>query len=180
MNKAKKENVLSFFIILCCVFGLSSCMSSPKSSVMPVAEFNSEKYLGNWYEIARFDFKWEKNMKNVRANYSLNDNGTIKVVNSGYDYVAKKNKQSVGKARFVKSNNIGDLEVSFFWPFYSDYKIIAIDPYYQYALVAGDNLKLLWILSRTPTIPNEVKADYMQIAEAAGYDLTDLVWTIQD
>ena len=95
---------------------------------------------------------------------SLNKNGTVKVVNSGYDYVSKKQKQSVGKARFAGNQNSGSLKVSFFWPFYSDYKIIALDYEYNYALVAGANKKLLWILSRTKTIPDDVKERYIQTA----------------
>lgn len=159
---------------------LLSCSSIPKQTGKPVTNFQAEKYLGNWYEIARFDFNWEKNLENVTTTYSMNENGTIKVVNSGYDYISQKEKQSVGKAKFVDSKNVGALKVSFFGPFYSDYTVIAIDSDYQYALVAGENANLLWILSRTPTIPDDVKYKYIQIAKDSGYDLTNLVWTTQN
>lgn len=158
---------------------ITSCSTTSKLNVTPVSNFNSQMYLGRWYEIARFDFKWEKNMYNVTADYSMNKDGSIKVVNSGYDFKAKKNKTSVGKAKFIKESNVGALKVSFFGPFYSAYTVIAVDPYYQYALVAGANNKLMWILSRTPTIPASVREDFISIAKASGYDLTDLVWTNQ-
>lgn len=180
-KELKIGNMLTVIVALSCAGCLTSCASMPKTDVTPIGNFNVERYLGDWYEIGRFDFKWEKNMKNVTANYSLNKNGTIKVTNSGYDYVSKKYKESVGKAKFATAQKtIADMKVSFFGPFYSAYKVIAIDPDYRYALVAGANSKLLWILSRTPTIPDDVKQNYIQIAKTAGYDLTDFVWTVQD
>lgn len=174
-----KNFSMIFATAFACVF--VSCASASKLNVKPVENFDVSRYLGDWYEIGRFDFKWEKDMKNVRTNYSLNDNGSIKVTNSGYDYVAQKNKQSIGKAKFAgKQKNIADLKVSFFGPFYTAYTVIALDADYKYALVAGANNKLLWILSRTPTIPDDVKESYVQLAEAAGYDLADFVWTVQE
>lgn len=175
------EKIVSivFVVAFACVF--ISCASASKLNVKPVENFDVSRYLGDWYEIGRFDFKWEKDMKNVRANYSLNEDGSVKVVNSGYDYIAQKDKQSVGKAKFAgDQKDIANLKVSFFGPFYSAYTVIALDADYKYALVAGANNKLLWILSRTPTIPDDVKQNYVQVAEAAGYDLTDFIWTVQE
>lgn len=174
-------SIFPIIVALSCAGFLTSCTSMSQNNVKPVESFNVEKYLGDWYEIGRFDFKWEKNMKNVRANYSLNKNGSIKVTNSGYDYVAQKNKQSIGKAKFAgPQKDIANLKVSFFGPFYSAYTVIALDSEYKYALVAGANKKLLWILSRTPEIPDEIKQKYIQIAQSAGYNFKDFVWTIQE
>lgn len=141
-----------------------------------VSPFNKDKYLGKWYEIARLDFRFEKGLNNTTANYSLNDNGTIKVVNRGYDYAKNKWKESTGKAKFVGDPNVAMLKVSFFGPFYSGYNVIALDENYQYALIAGESLKYLWILSRTTTIPNEIKQKYMEIAKNIGYKTEELVW----
>lgn len=180
-NDVKIGSILSIALALSCAGFFTSCTSMSPTNIKPVESFEIQRYLGDWYEIGRFDFKWEKDMKNVRANYSMNENGTIKVTNSGYDYVAQKDKQSIGKAKFAsKLQDVADLKVSFFGPFYSAYKVIALDADYQYALVAGANNKLLWILSRTPEIPDSVLNDYIQIAQTAGYDLTDFVWTIQE
>ena len=182
MNKKfKNSNLFTIIIVLCCASGLSSCSSTSKQNVTPVKNFEVERYLGDWYEIGRFDFMWEKNIKNVGTNYSLNENGSIKVINFGYDNDSGEYKQSIGKAKFAtKQKDIANLKVSFFGPFYSPYKVIALDPEYKYSLVAGGNKKLLWILSRTPTIPEDVKQDYIQIAQKAGYDFTDFVWTTQE
>ncbi len=170
-------------ILLLIASGLvyKGCASVPKQNIRPVGYFEIEKYLGDWYEIGRFDFKWEKNLNYVRTNYSMNKDGTIKVINKGYDYVAKKDKKITGKAKFAgRRKDLGELKVSFFGPFYSPYTIIALDAEYKYALVAGQNNKLLWLLSRTPTIPREVEENCINIARAAGYDMRDFVWTVQE
>lgn len=157
----------------------TSCVSIPKGATA-VSPFSKVKYLGKWYEIARFDFKFEKDLDNVTATYSLMDNGLIKVDNRGYDYVKNKWKQSIGKARFVADDNTGMLKVSFFGPFYAGYNIIAIDDDYRYALIAGNNLDYLWILSRQKTIPQAVKTDYLKKAEALGYNTSKLIWDKHD
>lgn len=180
MNRERRmKNYLFIFIVLWIAGNIYA--GTVFSKVKPVENFDIERYLGEWYEIGRFDFRWEKNMKNVRANYSMNKDGSIKVVNSGYDYISGKEKQSTGKVKFADSqNNSGALKVSFFGPFYSSYTVIALDSDYQYALVAGANNKLMWILSREPVISDTVKDMYIQIAVDAGYDLTDFIWTVQD
>ena len=119
-------------------------------------------------------------MSNTTAEYSLNDNGTIKVVNRGYNTVKGKWVQAIGKAKFVGKENIAKLKVSFFGPFYSGYNVIAIDNEYRYALIAGESLKYLWILSREENIPEEIKDNYLKIAEEIGYNTSDLIWVKHD
>lgn len=153
----------------------------PVKSTLPVIkDFELEKYLGEWYEIARLDFFWEKGLKNVKANYSLNEDASIKVINSGVKIKDNKLKQSVGKAKFLGEPNEGALKVSFFGPFYSGYNIMHIGGNYEYALVFGENLDYMWILSRTKTITPELQAKYLEYARTAGYAVEELVWTIQE
>jgi len=159
---------------------LSSCGVGIPDKAKPVTNFDKARYLGKWYEIARLDYKWERDLNNVTAEYSLNDNGTIKVDNKGYDVKKDKWEESIGKAKFVKKDNIGMLKVSFFGPFYSGYNVIAIDTEYKYALVAGESLKYMWILSREKTIPESVKAEFLIKAQDIGYNVTDLVWVKHD
>jgi apolipoprotein D and lipocalin family protein len=156
-----------------------SCSTIPKGA-QAVQHFNKDKYLGKWYEIARMDFRFEKNLINTTAEYSLRNDGKIKVVNSGFSTTKNKNKTATGKAKFRGSSDMGALKVSFFGPFYAAYNIIALDENYQYALVAGKNLKYLWLLSREKTMPENVKKDYLQKAQAIGYNTADLVWVKQD
>jgi apolipoprotein D and lipocalin family protein len=151
-----------------------------RSNVEVVKNFDLERYLGQWYEIARIDFKWEKNLKNVSALYSLNDNGSVRVRNEGFDIDTNKHKESVGKAKFIDDETEGALKVSFFGPFYSNYNIVQLNPDYQDALIFGNNLDYLWILSREKTISEERKALYLAYAEACGYQISKLIWTIQE
>ena len=142
-----------------------------------VKPFDKTKYLGQWYEIARMDFRFERNLKNVTANYSLNKDGSIKVVNRGFDYVSNKWKQATGKAKLAGMPDEARLKVSFFGPFYAEYNVIALDREYKYALVAGKNLKYLWILCREITLPEEIKREYLKIAGDLGYNTAALIWT---
>lgn len=159
-------------------FVLASCASIPKG-VRAVEGFEPERYLGSWYEIARFDFSFERNLDHTTANYSRNPDGTIRVENSGYDYVAKKQKNAIGRARLRGSPSVAELEVSFFGPFYSGYNVILLDPDYRYALVSGQSRRYLWILARESSIPEEVKRSYVAEAERLGYQVGDLVWVDQ-
>ena len=132
---------------------------------MAIKPFDKEKYLGKWYEIARMDFRFERNLNNVTANYSIKENGNIKVDNRGFDYVTREWKQAVGKAKLAGDPDEAKLKVSFFGPFYSGYNVIALDDQYKYALVAGQNLKYLWLLSRETTMPESTKQSYLNIAK---------------
>lgn len=175
----KTKQFIYSLLILSIMLLLFSCATIPKGAVA-VTPFHKEKYLGKWYEIARKDFKHERNMNNVTAEYSLNDNGTIKVVNRGYNTKKEEWDEAIGKAKFVKDENIAMLKVSFFGPFYAGYNVIAIDEEYKYALVAGQSHKYLWILSRETTIPEDLKEKYLKIAQGIGYDTSDLVWGEHD
>lgn len=158
---------------------LKSCRTIPNGAIA-VKPFSIEKYLGKWYEIARLDFRFERNLNNTTANYSFNPGGSIKVVNRGYNYKTNEWKEAVGKAKFVSSANEAKLKVSFFGPFYAGYNVIAIDTEYKYALIAGQNLNYLWLLSRETTMPENIKQDYLKKAQNLGYNIADLVWVEHD
>lgn len=168
-----------FTILAIMMNGLFSCATIPDGAEA-VKPFEKEKYLGKWYEIARKDFKFEKDLIYTTAEYSINKNGTIKVDNRGYNPFKKKWSQAIGKAKFVRDENTAMLKVSFFGPFYAGYNVIALDKDYQYALIAGQNLDYLWILSRKKTIPEDIKIQYLKIAESVGYKTDDLIWVKQD
>jgi apolipoprotein D and lipocalin family protein len=157
------------------LFFFQACSTIPKG-VSAVTPFEKERYLGKWYEIARFDFKFERGLNNTTAEYSLNKNGTIKVLNRGFDYSTGVWRKAEGKAKFVKGADIAMLKVSFFGPFYAGYNVIAIDKDYQYALVAGQSTGYLWILSRYTTIPEDIKIEYLSVAEKNGFKTADLIW----
>jgi apolipoprotein D and lipocalin family protein len=158
---------------------ISSCATLPKGANV-IGSFEKEKYLGKWYEIARYDFAFEKNLNNTTAEYAIRKDGKIDVINRGYNYITKKWSEAKGKAKFRGADTKGELEVSFFGPFYAAYNVIALDKDYRYALVAGSSLKYLWILSREKALPDEVKAQYLSVAQSLGYDTSKLIWVEQD
>jgi apolipoprotein D and lipocalin family protein len=156
-----------------------SCATIPKGA-KAVTPFDKAKYLGKWYEIARMDFRFERNLSNTTAIYSGNPDGTIKVDNQGFNYKTNKWKQAIGKAKFLDDPNVAMLKVSFFGPFYAGYNVIALDKDYKYALVAGKNLSYLWILSRETSIPENIKQDYLALAKKLGYKTDELIWVDQN
>ncbi len=160
------------------IFILNSCLTIPKGATA-VKDFELQKYLGKWYEIARMDFKFERNLNNTTANYSVNKDGSVKVDNGGYNYKTKELKQAIGKAKFIGDHNIARLKVSFFGPFYASYNVIALDKDYKYALVAGKDTGYLWILSRETTLPDNIKQNYLKIASDSGFKTSDLIWVEQ-
>lgn len=153
-----------------------------KSDVQAISNFDIDQYLGKWYEIARLDFYWEKNLKNVVAEYRKDTSGRIQVINKGVDITNNQLKIKTGKAKFKfpDDKNIGALKVSFFGPFYSGYHVMAIDEGYKYALVFGDNTDYMWILSREKDIPKKVVEGFLKTAQMAGYATENLVWTVQE
>lgn len=145
----------------------------------PVSSLDLSRYLGTWYEIARFDHSFERGMDNVTAEYILLEDGRIKVINSGW----RNGKYNVteGKARWPEPlSNPAHLEVSFFLFFYSDYNVLMIDEDYQVALVGSGSPKYLWILSRTPSVSDEMLDSVLEDAERRGYDTSRLIWVEQN
>lgn len=170
-----KKNVRLGAVILCLALTALSCAKIPKG-VVAIKPFDKQKYLGKWYEIARFDYAFERNMNNVTADYSLRDDGLICVKNRGYNYKKKTWKEADGKAKPAGKPDEGRLKVSFFGPFYAGYNVIAIDADYKYAMVAGKNRKYLWLLSRESTMPEEIKQRYLKQAKEIGYETSKLIW----
>ena len=159
----KKLLIYTIFLII-----LSGCSSaSIKNEKYRIAEFNKEKYLGKWYEIARIDNRFEKNLINATAEYSLNEDGSIKVVNKGYNKIKNKEKTAEGKAKIIDN---GLLKV-YFVPFFGgDYNVLYVDNDYQYAAVGGGTENYLWILSREQTMENDVYKKLVDIAQKRGYN----------
>lgn len=162
------------------VLTLAACKSpTPPKGVEPITGFDASRYLGKWYEIARLENRFERGLEQVTATYGTRSDGGISVLNRGYNPEKNKWSESEGKAYFTGASTTGALKVSFFGPFYGGYNIIALDDNYQYALVSGPNRDYLWILSRTPTIPDTVKLNYLRIASNLGFSTDDLLWVAQ-
>jgi apolipoprotein D and lipocalin family protein len=173
-----KQLILKTLTGIIGLFAVNSCVTIPKGATA-ITPFDKAKYLGTWYEIARMDFKFERNLNQTTANYSLNANGSFKVLNRGFNYKTGKWSEAVGKAKFAGDPNVARLKVSFFGPFYGGYNVIALDPDYKYALIAGNNTGYMWILSRTKTIPEDIKQNYLKLAKGLGFNIDALIWVEQ-
>jgi len=146
----------------------------PKSAI--VQRFDKNKYMGLWYEVARLPNRIEKNLKNLTDEYSLNEDGSIKVITRAYNFDKNKPVEATGNARFAGPDNIGRLKVAYFLPIYLDYNILDIDATYQYAMVSGSSPDYLWIISRENSIPDAVKERFLVKASNLGFDVSKLEW----
>lgn len=154
---------------------LAGCVGKP-ADITPVTPFDTNRYLGKWYEIARMDHRFERGLDSVSAEYSLRDDGGVKVVNRGYKTEDKEWKESVGKAYFVGGTNQGYLKVSFFGPFYGSYVVFDLDPEYKTSMVTGPDKDYFWLLSRTPTLPPVIQQRLLAKAQAMGFDTSKLIF----
>ncbi len=168
----KISNVIGIFVLA--LF----CLGKGEIKMESIHDFELAKYLGLWYEIARLPASFEKNLTNVTATYSLKENGTVKVENQGTDSKTNAVKKATGKAKFAGNPTIGYLKVSFFGPFYGDYKIIQLDKDYKYALVYSSK-KYAWILSREKTMEKEILDQYLNSLKEFGIDTTKLIFSQQ-
>ena len=151
---------------------LSGCAVAVPQGIEPVSGFDASRYMGTWYELARIDHRFEKGLSQVSAQYSLNDDGTVNVINRGYDAAKKEWRQANGKARFLGEPGIAALKVSFFGPFYGGYNVVSLDDDYQTSLVIGDSRDYFWLLSRSKTIPEQKFRQLLEKARSLGVDLS--------
>lgn len=166
----------SVVIITMGLFLYAGCSAQSKVDNSVSGEIQLEKYLGSWYEIARFNHRFERGLSFCKAQYSLREDGKVEVLNTGIK--DGEPKEAKGKAKLTDNPRI--LRVSFFGPFYGDYRIMLLDKDYQWVLVGGSSEKYLWILSRTPQISEEVKATILNEAKKRGYDIGKLIWVEQE
>ena len=151
------------------------CDSAPKVDNSTVSSVDLDRYLGSWYEIAKFDHSFERGLEYAMAKYTLRSDGKIDVLNTGIKDGRAKDAKGIAKTTAVP----GLLRVSFFGPFFGDYRIMMLEENYQYVLVGGSNHKFLWILSRTPQLDDAVKTTILAEAERRGYDTQKLIWVKQ-
>jgi lipocalin len=162
--------------LLACVIGLfAACDASTKVDNSTVKSVDLNRYLGSWYEIAKYDHYFERDLDYAMARYTLRDDGKIDVLNTGIKDGRAKDAKGIAKTTDVP----GLLRVSFFGPFFADYRIMMLDENYQYVLVGGGTDKFLWILSRTPQLDDATQSLILAEADRRGYDTSKLIWVKQ-
>ena len=157
---------------------LVGCVDVPEG-IDPVKSFDPEAYLGTWYEIARLDNRFEAGMSNVTANYSLNEDGSVKVLNRGFVEDEQRWEEAEGRAVAVGADDIGHLKVSFFGPFYSSYIVFELSPDYSYSFVTSNDKSLLWFLSRSPLVGESLKQQFKDRASELGFSVDEILFVDQ-
>jgi apolipoprotein D and lipocalin family protein len=173
MNKGVVLWCLGFMLLI------SACSQMP-DNVQPVTNFQVDRYLGRWYEIARLDHSFERGLERVTAQYALREDGGVRVVNRGFDPQKQAWDEAVGKAYFVGDKDVGQLKVSFFGPFYGGYNIIVLDEDYQYAMVCGPDRSYLWILARSPRLDESTLQRLVDTAKSLGFATEELIYVAQE
>lgn len=167
-------------LLISIAFIVIACTGKP-DGVVAVKEFELDRYLGTWYEIARLDHSFERGLNNISAEYSVRDDGGVKVINRGFSKEDNDWQQAEGKAYFVDETDSGHLKVSFFGPFYGSYIIFELDKKdYQYAFVSGPNISYLWLLSRQPQVDKNVMALFVKRSQELGFDTSKLIYVEHD
>lgn len=162
------------------LIGVAGCVSVPED-LAPAKNFEVERYLGKWYEIARLDHSFERGLTDVTATYTARADGGLDVVNRGYDTAGGAWRSATGRAYFLGARDVASLKVTFFWPFYGGYHVIALHrEHYQYALVAGPDRHYLWLLAREPKLPESTMRELLAFAEESGFVTDDLILVSHD
>lgn len=167
---------IKYLTIVLLSWAFVGCLGMP-DNVEPVKNFDINRYLGKWYEVARLDHSFERGLGSVTAEYALREDGGVSVVNRGYSEEKKEWKEAEGKAYFVNEKNEGYLKVSFFGPFYGSYVIFELErENYEYAFISGPDLSYLWLLSRKPVVSPNLIVDFKAKAKQLGFDTSELIF----
>ncbi|WP_269848276.1 lipocalin family protein [Ralstonia sp. ASV6] len=150
--------------------------TSPPQGISPVSPFDLQRYQGRWYELARLDHAFERGLTDVSATYQPQPDGTVRVVNRGFDPATGMWREAIGKAMFTGDHNTGSLKVSFFGPFYGGYHVAALDGDYRWALVVGPDRSYCWILAREKHLDPMLRESIVARAHALGIDTAALIW----
>ena len=167
-------------LVVLVAMAAAAVVSAEEPPLEVVESVDLDRYLGTWYEIASYPAWFQRGCTAVTAEYSLRDDGLIRVVNScNKGSLDGKLKQSTGRAKVVDGSNNAKLKVSFFGPFWGDYWIVDLDPKYRWAVVGVPSRKYLWILSRTRSMDEALYQEIVGRLQANGYDKARLVRTLQ-
>ena len=166
------------YILMAVVLFMTGCVGLPEG-IAPVSDFDIKRYQGTWYEIARLDHSFERDMEQVSAEYSMRNDGGVKVINRGFDLSSNEWNEAEGKAYFVEDSQTGHLKVSFFGPFYGSYVVFELGENEQYSFVTSSDRSYLWFLSRTKEVDDELKQHFIDTVTRLGFDVESIIFVNQ-
>lgn len=161
------------------LLALAGCSTTLPEGITAVTPFDAQRYAGKWFEIARLDHVFEKGLDNVSARYTLQADGSVQVINRGFNRAKNTWKEAEGLAKFTGDPHTASLKVSFFGPFYGGYHVVALDPAYRWAMVVGADRSYVWILARDKQLSTDIRAQLLAKAQQIGIAVDQLVWVDQ-
>lgn len=165
----------ALFGVLLLALAAGACTGIPKG-VAPVDGFDVQRYKGEWFEIMRLDHSFERGLSNVTATYTLRDDGSVGVLNRGFDAKNCRWKEATGRAVFQGAPDVASLSVTFFWPFAGGYHVLALDKQdYRWALISGPTRGYLWLLARRPDLAPEIRNRLVEQARGLGFPTAELI-----
>ena len=167
-------------LVMVALLGLAACSTAPPQGITAVTPFDVKRYEGQWFEVARMDHSFERGMSDVSARYRVQADGSVQVINRGFDVQKNDWKEAVGRALFTGDPTTASLKVSFFGPFYGGYHVVALDQQaYQWAMVVGPDRDYVWILARDKQLSPAVREPLLAQAKALGIAVDKLIWVAQ-
>lgn len=179
-SRRQRRGLLALLLASATLLAAGCTSTRPPPGVTAVTPFDVQRYQGRWYELARLDHAFERSMTDVSATYTLQTDGSVRVVNRGHVPATGQWREAVGKALFTGAPTTGSLKVSFFGPFYGGYHVVALDSDYRWALVLGPDTGYAWILARDRQLPAAQRDAIVARAQALGVDTSALTWVTQE
>jgi apolipoprotein D and lipocalin family protein len=162
------------------LLSLAACSTAPPEGITAVTPFDVQRYQGKWFEIARMDHSFERGLSQVSATYQVQADGSVQVLNKGFNAAKNEWKEAVGRALFTGNNTVASLKVSFFGPFYGGYHVVALDQTdYRWALIVGPSRDYVWLLARDRQLPDAVRTQLLEKARQLGLAVDSLIWVDQ-
>ena len=168
----------ALFLAIIALTGTGCCLKNRTDHIPAVSGFDLVRYMGTWYEIARYPHSFERGLSDVSATYTLQPNGKVQVLNTGIRSDGSKS-MIKGIAVACPPKGSGELKVSFFRPFYGKYRIIFLSPGYDLAIVTSSTKDYLWLLSRQKKISSEQKKFFLNWIQEHGFSASKLIWQDQ-
>jgi len=151
-----------------------AAIANETTTLKPIQNFDPDRYMGTWYEIARLDHWFERNQEEVQITYSFDEDGDIRIQTQCIE--EGEPQESNGWAKFTDERSVGSLKISFFRPFYTPYLIFELDKNYQYAFLGSEDKKYLWFLARKKNISKALRNKFLQRTQKLGFKLDTLIW----
>lgn len=175
------KRVLVAGVAACVYLGLGACAAAVHRPITTVAHVDLRRFMGDWYVIANIPTFIERGAHNAVESYALNADGTVATefsFNAGGFDGKRKVYRPTGYVEDRRSNAVWGM--MFVWPFKSEYRVIWLDADYTQTVIGRSERDYVWIMARTPSIPDEDYKKLLRYLADEGYDIGKLQRVPQD